>query len=75
MYIIICAALQVPWNYHGGILLWTILDFVGYIIKEVHRLLPCAQISYTIFKHTSRTDKQIVCDMEILLTFYLHYSK
>jgi len=30
-----CGVLEVPWI-HSGTLLWTILDYVGYIITELH---------------------------------------
>jgi len=33
-----CGVLEVPWI-HSGTLLWTILDYVGYIITGLHRLL------------------------------------
>jgi len=46
MYIIICAALGVPWK-QGGTLLRTIVDFVGYITKELYRLLEQEDFTWT----------------------------
>jgi len=46
-----CGVLEVPWI-HSGTLLRTILDYVGYIITGLHRLLTPFPIMFTFFFQT-----------------------